>query len=67
MRMGRESGMVVLRILFLFGLALVVVHRLILAITPGWFDLFVMTYVAVVVALIALVAIKKKRKQNAEM
>lgn len=55
-----------MRILFVLGLVLVVLHRLILAVTPAWFDIFVAVYLFLVLAIVGLIVIFKKKKLNAE-
>jgi hypothetical protein len=66
MIMKSAFGMLLIRILFVLGMVLVVVHRLILAVTPAWFDIFVAVYLFLVLATVALIALFRKNKLNAE-
>jgi hypothetical protein len=54
--------MIFIRLLFVLGLVLVFVHRLILAATPVWFDIFVAAYLIFVVVIVALVVFFKKKE-----
>jgi hypothetical protein len=58
------SGMKLLRIMFFFGLVLVFVHRLIIAATPAWFDIFVVAYLVVVGVIAVLIAITKRETES---
>lgn len=54
--------MAVVRFLFILGLILVFVHRMVIGITPPWLDIVVVAYLLFVTIIAALVVALRKMK-----